>query len=408
MKKIITALAIGAGLYVGQVQADYGDSFITGVKVSDQTTDCSPGSASDVFTVVSDGQQFFPDPHGSDFIVVCAFTVLDAERFGRIEAWEVYLKTRASGGSWMLHRDEGFSFHGYALPRPRRIEDERIIYGRFSTMAAMHCNNLADSLRLNGFSDSEIFSQDRHVNIELDAGLAWWMTFGNLADDNEQPYPPASAVVDPQVQVVCKAHEPENNPHLPPYRGDQLALEQAATIEYIGLGMEYPDTADCPTDVTMSAVFMSHEQGDFTFRFESAFGQISQPIQLTMGPADEIGGQYIKAYHKVFPADIARRTSNSVNRPAGGSNVVLPGGNGQSMPDRLVIEQSHGGIEAGDSLAGDMPGSNVAYDSLRVVILSAGPGSETASDYKEYRIDCQAGGSGVPINHFESTHTLMY
>lgn len=409
MKKLVAAVA-AAGLYSGNSLGDYGEAYIMGflteVPILYACGNNPPSTLE--FVVHSNATQYIPKPGGDTSFGACVDVVLSAEGHGRIKWYQAYLKTRAEGGSWTSHKDGGVEESWVYDSRQSSIYQHRQLEARFENLAAMHCNNMADVLRTNGWDNQTIFSQDRYVNIEVATALHWDMSLGTFYDDNEVPYPPPGVIENPKIQLVCKAFEPSTNPHFPPNRGDQLVQEQLATIEYIGTGMEYPDTAECPTDVTLSTVFMSREQGDFTFRFESAFGQISNPIQLTMGPADEIGGQYFKTYHKVFPAGIAHRLNDDAIAPLSGGNLRLPGGGDRPTTDSLVMEQNNAVVETIDGLANDMPGPNVAYDSLRVVLLSAGPGSETASGYKDYRIDCESGGNDVPINRLESTQTLMY
>lgn len=263
--------------------------------------------------------------------------------------------------------------------RPRTVDRTEHLLANFKYAAVSFCNDNADSLRGMGWSDEQIFAQDHVVGVAVDAALQviFISPTGNEVQHEVEYYYP-------DFEVHCKAYQPVISDEGP-------SRSEPARITSVILDLDYNAEPEfCPTDVEATAVFFADQAGDFEFRFETASGQVSKPIQLSMEPGDEQFGQYIKYFQDTFWVG----AEPVPTRPAGGAKDQAVDDEVAVFVEDEVVPGSHDPRfpQGPGKLTGAAGDPNQHNNSLWVEILDAEEGSIVRSDYAQYEIYCSPDG----------------
>ncbi|CAN0457469.1 unnamed protein product, partial [Laminaria digitata] len=166
--------------------------------------------------IVSDGSKYIAPAIALVSLSATVNVALDADVSGKVKSWKAWLKAKAPGSFSVQFSDDGYS-KSYPLgSRPKSVDTNvalSIPYGSLAPYATGQCNNLANSLRGQGLSESEIFGQDRVIVVGVSGALSYEMT--GLSG---VPVPPEVVPVPPGVQtgqsfnLVCKASNPTRLP----------------------------------------------------------------------------------------------------------------------------------------------------------------------------------------------------
>lgn len=346
----------------------------------------------DRIEIPSDGGQYLP-ANGATTISTPVRLRLDANTLGRIKSWALYFKTRAvmpNGFVEEFKRHPNSASESYPVgSRPKEIELERFLSLDYHD-APVYCNQYADYLRTEGYSDVEIFTQDRIFPLQVRVGLDYefsgpegffpWVTPEYLGDGYEERY----------FDIVCKAYNPD------PQRdvgGDPIRQTgQKARITYANLALAHDsEPTECPAPVTAQVLFAANTQGTFSFRFKNVWQQVSQPIELTMGPENFNGIQYTKVFNHQFL--VGEPEEDGMAQGRGEDSAV---GEGKISPP-LEIGGGHSLAGGGGGLVVVEGDDNEYTDSLWVEILSAASGSVEETDHESYNVTCADDGSGAVI-----------
>lgn len=133
--------------------------------------------------------------------------VIDAHVFGRVESWEAYPVLKLTGSPLHASFQDRGDARIYEDPLPKRVnKSARFILTKsdYESEAEWACGQHAQTLRGQGLSNTEIYGQDRAVQLEVRAKLKYSMTGASGT-----PLPPeVRATPEPSITVNCKGHEP--------------------------------------------------------------------------------------------------------------------------------------------------------------------------------------------------------
>lgn len=135
--------------------------------------------------------------------------VVDAEVSGRINNWFARPKATLPNGNIMLFPNSGV-FDSYVTRRPKRVERTHRFTIRktdYAATMAVACNQNAQRLQSQGWSQDQVFAQDHQVQVFMD-GYVTYETTG--IQGVEQP--PEVGGRQNAVNVTCKQYAPERNP----------------------------------------------------------------------------------------------------------------------------------------------------------------------------------------------------
>lgn len=132
---------------------------------------------------------------------------LDAEVSGRIESWEAWPSLWTVAGDWKAFKGTGMSrSKSYNSPRPKTVSEE-FVFGipwvHYAETVIAACNGEAARLRGQGLDNAVIFSQDRGVQVEVDASVSYDMT----GLDRVNPVPEEVTYAQ-AFTVICKGIPP--------------------------------------------------------------------------------------------------------------------------------------------------------------------------------------------------------
>ncbi len=352
--------------------------------------------------IPSDGSQYLQPAEAVTLNTEVA-VYLHAGRIGRVKNWQLWFKTKIDGegfGDQSEHAYPPVVSEAYPLgSRPKSVDVVRFLVQDFDR-GTDYCNDNANLLRSLGFSNEEIFADDRILPLAVDIGLGYdfsgldgMQIFGELQDQGlGQHYPQEP------VELVCQAYDPYPEGGL--QAGDGLSSKQNARITYANLALMHDQQpTECPAQVTVQALFASDTLGSFSFRFQNAWQQVSQAIELEMTPADYKGGHYTKVFETQFLVGEEVDTSGMFgeDQTAGDGKQLNPLGGG-----------GEGGITGGlGNLVTEETPDNVHGDSLWVEILSAAANSVETSDMEAYSITCEEeSGSTIALPVDGKTYAL--
>ncbi len=326
--------------------------------------------------ISTDGSNYTKNVSAQSTLSAVIHVDMDAGLLGEIHSWSTWLRTNPTalpGGNVVDHLSGAFvrTYVGGGLNYINEVDLDVGVTADYSSLAVDNCNTLADDLRNQGYTNGEIFSEDHTIIINVTPEFSYSANYnGDLTSE-------VSATR--TVELVCKAFEvnddgPEHNP----------APAKAHLIS-VGLNMLHEEEpTDCPTEVTAIAVFYSNAPGQFTFRFRSIFGQVSDPVLLTMDALDLNPGTglYMKIYQQPFMA---------VEKSA---PFVVEGGDG-------LVGMNHGSdlIDAGKIPGGEEPANidgkivdgadaNEHWDTFWIEVIDAAPGSDDTSNFDSYNVIC--------------------
>ena len=125
-----------------------------------------------------------------------------------VKSFKTWLKVRTEDSSWVDFSDNGYSKSFPFLKRPQVVDTVVPIAVPHMTLAPVmvsYCNAMADDLRAQGKSNTEIFSQDRTVPVAIDNQLSF-ETIGANAPDLVEAEPNFSHWN--KINLVCKGRAP--------------------------------------------------------------------------------------------------------------------------------------------------------------------------------------------------------
>ncbi len=361
-RKIWILIAMAGLLFTNRAYADLGFSYhITSFPVNN-------------LTVISlDGANYTKNVSAQSTLSAVIDVEIDAGLFGVIHSWSTWLNTDpvgVPGANKVQHKSGGFvrtynNGPGYV----NEVDKEVAVTADYSTLAVNNCNKLADDLRNQGYTNDEIFSEDHTIQIDVTPSLDY-----DINHNGEVIHEVPNSKT---VELVCKAFEVvDDGPTREP------SPEKAHLLSAV-LNMLYEEEpTDCPTEVTASAVFIADVPGVFTFRFRSIFGQVSDPIDLTVQQSDFNPGTgiYVKTYVQPF------MTGEEADPIVIGGGDVVP----NNIGDKKNPEDHPDGddsINIDDAII-DVTGPNLHWDTLWIEIIDAGPGSVETSDFDSYNVIC--------------------
>lgn len=352
--------------------------------------------------IPSDGDQYLP--------AVAPVTlnsqvrvVLDPGRIGRVKSWEVWFKTKIDDGEFGSPYEHTYApSAGESYPfgsRPKTVDTMRHLVLNFDR-GRDYCNDNADLLRSQGFSDAEIFAADRTLPLAVDIGLQYEFSGPNGIQIFDQPNDWAvnGEKVREPIDLVCQAYNPYPEGGL--QGGGNLGTKLKAEITYANLALIHDaEPTDCPALVSAQVLFAAKSQGKFTFRFQNAWQQVSQPIEMEMTAADFKGGHYTKVYERQFYVGTEQEQAGGVF----GEDAAVDGGKLNPPADGSAGSGFNEGI---DNLYDEQGDGNVHNDSLWVEVLSAAPNSVETSDMEAYSITCNVGGASLDVPVNDKTYSL--
>ncbi|TQV70651.1 hypothetical protein [Denitrobaculum tricleocarpae] len=191
---LCAATAVGAVFAMtGSAVADHADAFVTQLNAPPIVVQ-SQGSA---YTQVS-----------SPAIPIEGTISLevDAGVSGRVKRWKAWpMLVLPDGVSRLDFRDAGGAMN-YQRPYPKAVDrDQDFVISKtdYSSTMATACIRHSERLRAQGLSNTQIFGQDRQVEVAV-KGIVEYETTGIVG----APVPPEVRPADPTVTVNCKGHEP--------------------------------------------------------------------------------------------------------------------------------------------------------------------------------------------------------
>ena len=184
---------------------------------------------------------------------------LDALDSGRVKEYSAWLKSRVGNGPWAEFTDDKTTEVYELGDRPKWVDktiELAVSYGSLAPFATGHCNLMAERLRSQGQSDEEIFSQDRVVSAEVDAGLTFEMSgvSGNTSAPDE--FIPTRTY-----KLICKAAPPV--PTDPQRTQHDVIDANLSIVEQAGVG------GKCRLNLT-GAIETRDPNTEVPFRFQTS------------------------------------------------------------------------------------------------------------------------------------------
>ncbi|MCP3984965.1 MAG: hypothetical protein GY723_11285 [bacterium] len=375
----IAAVSFAAMVLAGTAHADTGTAVVGYL-------------ATDEFKIGSDGYNYVSGVQNLSLGGEVNATVhidIDTDVGGAVKSWSTYLLTARENLLWIHHSETPYSMSYPIGSRPKDVAGNVPVSASFTDTGVAHCNQLADDLRGQGLSNEQIFGEDRILPFAVRAGLSFDASGAGGSGDA----PDEVHIWDhfEHFDLVCQKFEAKLNPDIGPAAG-HLRGTSAAHLTSMSLDMIYAKTpTSCPTEVTAKATFVSDTAGDFTTRFRSVFGQVSQPIKLSMGPSDRQGGEYVKTYEQKFMVGEKPMSDPTRTKPARGFSGTaatgfadLPG----VHPDDEIPSGPARPAQAGKGKLAGPTDPGLLKDSLWVELVTASPDSVARSDYAEYKVTC--------------------
>ena len=167
IRRGLLAATVAAGsLAAGPVAADTSSTHIVNV-------------ITPVIEIESDGQHYTKPAVALAQIAASANVALDAEISGRIKSFKVWLKFRGETSNWADFPEHGHSETFPLHERPKSLNNNiflSIPYGSHASYLVAYCNLQANALRHGGMSNTEIFAQDRPLQVGLLSALEYEMS----------------------------------------------------------------------------------------------------------------------------------------------------------------------------------------------------------------------------------------
>jgi hypothetical protein len=185
--------------------------------------------------VASDGSEYTQVLASSHSVEGQIRVELDAELTGRVLSYHAWPRLGIPGenfyASWHAFKDNGQS-KSYSTPRPRSVNETfnfsipRQDYTEFMIVA---CNLQADRLRSQGMSNSQVFSQNRIVDIFVSSSLDYEMS----GPDRLNP-PPEEVQSDSYIKLICQRDDSLDPPAQGPVAGAALLVQTAQVNKLTG------------------------------------------------------------------------------------------------------------------------------------------------------------------------------
>jgi hypothetical protein len=243
-----------------------------------------------VIEIENDGQHYTKPAVALAQIAASANVALDAEISGRIKSFKVWLKFRSETSNWADFPEHG---HAETFPlheRPKSLNNDfflSIPYGAHASYLVAYCNLQANALRHGGMSNTEIFAQDRPLQVGLLSALEYEMSGANGRVDTTGIGGGWDSLA--KMTVVCKAKDPERSPVANDPARDKPEVKAA------GLDIHEKSSLQGACRLTLVAQIETVEPTtQVQFRFESDAGDKSDVKQVI---TDSVGkGQYAFDY----------------------------------------------------------------------------------------------------------------
>jgi len=136
--------------------------------------------------------------------------VVDGGVVAHVKNWKTWLLVRTANSTWVEFSDDGVSESYPFLQRPQKVDllvPLAVPHMALAPVMVSYCNALADELRTQGKSNTEIFSQDRTVPIAIRADQSENFSPGYNA--LHQAHPNTGNISGyPKINLICKGRAP--------------------------------------------------------------------------------------------------------------------------------------------------------------------------------------------------------
>jgi len=258
--------------------------------LSSVSAQAGSGSAGAVRTQNVIPQQLEVASNGSSYTQVGAFGNIVADVWvgiktgGWINSWKTGLRI----GSEDVPVDDWINFEHHAFmqsyqqgEKPKKVD--RVVQIMipalaYESMAVSHCNFLANRLRGQGLSDTEIFAQDRVIELGVRAWLQWDSNpFGAVFDSYGYSDDELGWADIEKFDLVCKKW---NGPAIP-QAADDISVEPPR-VEQASLTLLEQSGLNGVCKITLSGVIQTSQANvDVSFRYKDDDGHQSEVFNVT-------------------------------------------------------------------------------------------------------------------------------
>ncbi|MFK7815052.1 MAG: hypothetical protein AB8B92_01835 [Gammaproteobacteria bacterium] len=217
--------------------------------------------ASDKIYVTNNGVEY---THASSEVIFTSVNIeMNSPLFGNIKSWKVWLTIRQGENGNLVEFNDTPQTASYPLgQRPDTVDTTRemtITPEQYSELFKFQCNNLADNLRSQGYTNQQIYSENREIDFEIEANSSGVVT-GAIA-----PGFASMPSYKPNFTLVCKKSSGPQQPAA----GAVKPNTQDVKVTYSNLTVIEKSTLQGVCKVTLSGVIQTDKQnGKVRFKYK--------------------------------------------------------------------------------------------------------------------------------------------